>query len=106
MPIPLIDLKRQYLSIKTEIDQAISETISHASFIMGEPIKKFEDAFALCCNVSYGVATSSGTSALYLALVAHGVEPGDEVITVPNTFIATAEAITMTGGRVVFVDID
>ena len=104
--IPLIDLKRQYLSIKDEIDQAVQTVINNSSFISGEPIKKFEEAFARLCEVNFAVATSSGTSALYLALIALGIGPGDEVITAPNTLIATTEAISHSGAQVVFVDVN
>jgi len=104
--IPLVDLKRQYLSIKNEIDGAIQEVIDKSAFIMGENVQEFEDEFAKFCGVKYGVGTSSGTTALHLALVVCGIKRGDEVITVPYTFIATAEAISHTGAKVVFVDIE
>jgi len=106
MNVPLVDLKRQYLSIKREIDEAIQEVIDKSAFIMGENVQQFENDFAAYCGVKYGVGTSSGTTALHLALLACGVKRGDEVITVPYTFIATAEAISQTGARVVFVDIE
>jgi len=106
MNVPLVDLKRQYLSIKREIDEAIQEVIDKSAFIMGENVEQFENDFAAYCGVKYGVGTSSGTTALHLALLACGVTGGDEVITVPYTFIATAEAISQTGARVVFVDIE
>jgi len=102
----LVDLKRQYLSIKNEIDGAIQEVIDKSAFIMGENVQEFEDEFAKFCGVKYGVGTSSGTTALHLALVVCGIKRGDEVITVPYTFIATAEAISHTGAKVVFVDIE
>lgn len=106
MHIPLVDLKRQYLSIKKEIDGAIQEVIDNSAFIMGENVQEFENEFAKFCGVKYGVGTSSGTTALHLALVACGIKQGDEVITVPYTFIATTEAISHTGAKVVFVDIE
>ncbi|MDH5174755.1 MAG: DegT/DnrJ/EryC1/StrS family aminotransferase [Elusimicrobiota bacterium] len=106
MNIPLVDLKRQYLSIKKEIDRAIQEVIDKSGFIMGENVQGFESEFARFCGVKYGVGTSSGTTALHLALVACGIKQGDEVITVPYTFIATTEAISQTGAKVVFVDIE
>ncbi len=106
MHIPLVDLKRQYLSIKKEIDGAIKEVIDNSAFIMGENVEGFENEFAKFCGVKYGVGTSSGTTALHLALVACGVKQGNEVITVPYTFIATTEAISHSGGKVVFVDIE
>ena len=76
------------------------------SFILGEEVAQFEKEFAAYCETKYCVALNSGTSALHLALLAAGVEAGDEVITTPNTFIATAEAISYTGAKPVFVDID
>ncbi len=106
MNIPLVDLRRQYLSIKKEIDKAIQEVIDNSAFIMGENVEGFENEFASFCGVKYGVGTSSGTTALHLALVAWGIKQGVEVITVPYTFIATTEAISQTGAKVVFVDID
>ena len=106
MKIPLVDLKAQYLSIKKEIDEAMQRVIDNTAFIMGEEVKCFEEGFARYCDVKYAVGTSSGTTALHLALIACGVGTGDEVITTPGTFIATAEAISQCGARVVFVDID
>lgn len=106
MHIPLVDLKRQYLSIKKEIDEAIQEVIDNSAFIMGENVQEFENEFAKFCGVKYGAGTSSGTTALHLVLVACGIKQGDEVITVPYTFIATTEAISHTGAKVVFVDIE
>lgn len=106
MHIPLVDLKRQYLSIKKEIDEAIQKVIDKSAFIMGENVEGFENEFAKFCGVKYGVGTSSGTTALHLALVACGIKQGDEVITVPYTFIATTEAISHTGAKVVFLDIE
>ena len=106
MQIPLVDLKRQYLSIKNEVDKAIQEVIDKSAFIMGENVQEFENEFAKFCGVKFGVGTSSGTTALHLALLVCGVKQGDEVITVPYTFIATSEAIFHAGGKVVFVDIE
>lgn len=106
MNIPLVDLKIQYQSIKEEIDEAIKRIIENTAFIMGDEVKRFEENFASFCNAEYAIGTSSGTTALHLALIACGIRDGDEVITVPNTFIATAEAITHCGAKVVFVDVD
>ncbi len=106
MKIPLLDLKAQYLSIKEEIDSAIRDVIEDSSFIFGDKLEKFEQKFAEFCGVRFAVGTSSGTSALHLALIACNIGSGDEVITVPNTFIATAEAISCCGAKVKFVDID
>jgi dTDP-4-amino-4,6-dideoxygalactose transaminase len=104
--IPFIDLKRQHESIREEIDAAIQRVINNSSFSLGEEVELFETEFADFCEAKYGVGVSSGTDALHLALLACGVGEGDEVITVPNTFIATTEAISMCGARPVFVDID
>lgn len=106
MQISLVDLKIQYKSIKKEIDQAISGVIKNSNFILGENVKKFEEEFARFCKVKYAIGVGNGTDALYLALRALGIEKGDEVITVPNTFIATVEAITLNGAKPVFVDIN
>lgn len=106
MSIPLVDLQSQYASIKSEIDQVISEVISKTAFIGGSYVQSFESAFAEFCNVKHCVGVGNGTDAIFIALKALGIGLGDEVITVANSFIATSEAITMTGARVVFVDID
>jgi len=104
--IPLVDLKAQHDSIREELLDAVTRTIDTSSFIMGPAIKEFEAAFAAFCGCERAVGVSSGTSALYLALLACGVGPGDEVITIPHTFIATAEAVSLCGATPVFVDID
>jgi len=106
MKIPLVDLKKQYLSIKTEIDKAIQDILDNSSFIMGEPVKKFEENLAKFCGCKHAVGVASGSAALFLALKAYGIKEGDEVITVPNSFIATAEAIVQCGAKPVFVDIE
>lgn len=104
--IPLVDLKAQYHSIKAEIDAEIEKVLETSSFILGPAVKAFEEAFAQYCGSAYCVAVNSGTSALHLALLAAGIGPGDEVITVPFTFVATIAAIEYTGARPVLVDID
>ncbi|HZK67824.1 MAG TPA: DegT/DnrJ/EryC1/StrS family aminotransferase [Chloroflexota bacterium] len=106
MKIPLCDLKAQYVSIQAEIDDAIKGVLSKTNFIQGEEVRLLEKEFAAFSGAGYGVATSSGTDALNLALEYLGVGPGDEVITTPHTFIATAEAVSHCGGIPVFVDID
>ena len=106
MTIPLVDLKAQYLSIKDEIHDAINRVMNSSHFILGEEVKLFEEEFADFCGARFAIGTSSGTSALHLALLACAVGPGDEVITSPYTFIATVEAISYTGAGPVFVDID
>jgi dTDP-4-amino-4,6-dideoxygalactose transaminase len=104
--LPLVDLKAQYARIKPEIDAAIAQVLSAASFIMGEEVERFEREFAAATGSRGAVAVASGTAALELALRALGVGPGDDVITVAHTFIATAEAISNVGARPVFVDVD
>jgi len=104
--IPFVDLKAQYDSIKDEMDEAIQRVLNTTSFIMGEELIKFEKEFALFCNAKYAIGVANGSDALILALRACGIGEDDEVITVPHTFIATTEAITHVGGKVVFVDID
>ncbi len=106
MIIPLVDLKDQYDSIKEEIDEAIQSVLNTTSFIMGEELEKFEEEFSRYCNVKYAIGVANGSDALILALKACDIGEGDEVITVPHTFIATTEAITIVGGKIVFVDID
>jgi len=104
--IPLVDLQAQYRTIKPEIDAAIQQVIDTTDFILGHAVGEFEAAFAGYCQAAFAIGLNSGTDALCLALRAVGVAPGDEVITTPHTFIATAEAITMCGAVPVFVDID
>ena len=106
MNIPLVDLKSQYLSIKKEVDVAIQDVIDKTAFILGQAVTDFEAIFAKAHNVKHCVAVGSGTDALHLALWALGITRGDEVITVPYTFIATAEAISLLGATPVFVDIE
>jgi dTDP-4-amino-4,6-dideoxygalactose transaminase len=104
--IPLVDLKAQYQAIKPQIDAAMGRVVANTSFILGKEVADFEAAFAGFCHTKHCIGTNSGTSAIHLALLAAGVGPGDEVITTPFTFIATAEPIWMVGARPVFVDID
>lgn len=106
MKIPLNDIKAQYGFLKNEINQAVFSVLKSGNFILGENLKKFEREFAKFCGVKYAIGVGNGTDALYLALRACGVSRGDEVITSPNTFIATTEAITLNGAKPVFVDID
>ncbi|HTY09428.1 MAG TPA: DegT/DnrJ/EryC1/StrS family aminotransferase [Bacteroidota bacterium] len=106
MNIPLVDLKSQYLSIKTEIDNAIQGVLNQTDFIGGSAIKSFEKSFAEFCGMKYAVGVGNGTDAIHLALRACGIGSGDEVITAVNIFIATSEAITAAGAKPVFVDND
>ncbi len=104
--IPMVDLKAQYADLRPEIDQALAEVLDSAQFILGPNVKAFEQEAARYLGVDHAVACASGTDALHLALAATGIGPGDEVITTPFTFIATAEAICYVGATPVFVDID
>jgi dTDP-4-amino-4,6-dideoxygalactose transaminase len=106
MKVPFVDLQAQYLSIKNEIDQAIANVINDAAFVGGEYVKQFEEEFAAFCMAKHCVGVGNGTDALFIALRSLGVRKGDEVITAANSFIATSEAITMAGAKVVFVDCD
>ena len=104
--IPLVDLRAQYLSIKSDIAAAIGRVLDTGQFVLGEEVEAFEQEFAAYQGASHGIALNTGTSALHLALIAAGVGPGDEVITVPFTFVATVAAIGYVGARAVYVDID
>ena len=95
--MPFVDLKAQYQSIKGEIQEAINRVLESSSYVLGEEVAAFEDEFAAYCGARSGIAVNSGTSALHLALLAAGIGPGDEVITVPFTFVATAAAILYAG---------
>lgn len=104
--IPFVDLKAQYASIREEVLAAVERVCESAHFVLGPEVAAFEHEFATHCQTAHCVGTSSGTSALHLALLALGVGPGDEVITVPFTFVATVAAIGYTGARPVFVDVE
>ncbi|WP_017957534.1 DegT/DnrJ/EryC1/StrS family aminotransferase [Rhizobium leguminosarum] len=104
--IPFLDIKAQYQSIKGEIDAAVLGVLASGQYVLGDEVAHFEQEFADYCNVKHAIAVNTGTSALHLALLAAGVGPGDEVITVPFTFVATVSAICYTGARPVFVDVE
>jgi dTDP-4-amino-4,6-dideoxygalactose transaminase len=106
MQVPFVDLKAQYAALKTEIDAAVQDVMSRAAFILGDEVEAFEREFAAALGSRHLIGVASGTDALHLALRALGVGPGDEVVTVPNTYIATVLAITFTGAKPVFVDAD
>ena len=106
MNIPMVDLKGQYLSLKDEIDAALLDGLAATQFILGPNVQAFENEAAEYLGVEHAVGVASGTDALHLALAAAGIGEGDEVITTPFTFIATAEAISYVGAIPVFVDID
>jgi dTDP-4-amino-4,6-dideoxygalactose transaminase len=104
--VPFLDLTRQYKRIKGEILSATQRVYEKGRFILGEEVSAFEKEFSHYCGVRYGVGVGSGTDALYLALKAAGIGEGDEVITVANSFISTALAISFTGAKPLFVDIE
>jgi len=106
MKVPFADLNALHRDIYDELRIVFDRVLGSSSFVLGREVEDFERDFAKYTNTAHCVAVSSGTAALHLTLVALGVGPGDEVITVPHTFIATAEAITAVGARPVFVDID
>ncbi|MGE0391945.1 MAG: DegT/DnrJ/EryC1/StrS family aminotransferase [Vicinamibacterales bacterium] len=106
MKVPYLDLGAQYRAIKAEVDAAVIRTLDSTQFILGPEVTAFEQEFARWCGVSECVAVNSGTSALHLALLACGIGPGDEVITVPFTFVATVSAIEYAGATPVFVDVE
>jgi dTDP-4-amino-4,6-dideoxygalactose transaminase len=106
MKVPFLDLKAHHAPFIEKFDRAIREVIESSAFAGGPFVEKFEEEFAAFCGSSHAIAVSNGTDALWLTLLALGIGEGDEVITVPNTFIATAEAITYCKARPVFVDVD
>lgn len=106
MKVPFLDLKAQYDAIAQEVEQSIREVLASCAFSGGPYVERFEQEFASFCGCSRAVGVGSGTEALWLALLGLGVKPGDQVITAPNSFIATAEAISLCGAEPVFVDVD
>jgi dTDP-4-amino-4,6-dideoxygalactose transaminase len=104
--IPMVDLRAQYLRIQADVDAALARVVASTQFIGGEECRLFEQEFAAYCGAAHAVGVANGTDALAIALRAYGVGPGDEVVTVANTFIATGEAILLNGARPVFVDVD
>ncbi|MCL5774007.1 MAG: DegT/DnrJ/EryC1/StrS family aminotransferase [Firmicutes bacterium] len=106
MNIPILDLKEQYQSIKSEINEAVGKVLGETQFILGPEVKKLEEEIAEFIGTKYAVGVASGTDALHLALRAMGVGKGDEVITTPFTFIATAETVLLAGAVPVFADIN
>jgi dTDP-4-amino-4,6-dideoxygalactose transaminase len=106
MSVPFLDLRSHHAPLRDEFTRAINQVIDQSAFAGGPFVEEFEESFAAYCGCQHAVGLGSGTDALWLALLACGVGPGDEVITVANSFMATAEAITYTGARPVFVDVD
>lgn len=106
MQVPFLNLKAQYESIRDEVAGPIQDVLDSCAYAGGPFVKQFDDAFAAYCGTDHAIGVNSGTTALWAALIAMGIGEGDEVITVPNTFIATAEAISFAGAKPVFVDVD
>ena len=105
-PVPLLDLKAQLARIRPEVDEVVGRVLSSTAWVQGEDVRLLEREFAAFCGATHACAVANGTDALHLALRAYGVGPGDEVVTVANTFIATGEAILLAGARPVFVDVE
>ena len=105
-PLPFLDLKAQYASIRQEVTEAVTKTLDSQHFILGPEVAEFENEIARLTRCQYAIACASGTDALILALHALGIGPGDEVITTPFTFVASAGSIAQVGATPVFVDID
>lgn len=106
LSVPMVDLKAQYARIRAEVDAAVARVLESTQFIKGEECTLLEREFAAYCGAAHACGVANGTDALILALRAYGVGPGDEVVTVANTFIATGEAILLNGAKPVFVDVD
>ena len=104
--IPMVDLKTQYQQLREQIDQAVLGVLEDSRYILGPNVSAFEQEAAAFLGAPHAVGCASGTDALHLAVLAAGIKPGDEVITTPFTFIATAEAICYAGAIPVFVDVD
>lgn len=104
--IPVVDLRAEYAAVKAEIDAAVQRVLESGWYILGKEVAAFEEEFAAWCGVAGAVGVGNGTDALHIALRACGVGPGDEVITVAHTAVATAAAIALTGATPVFADID
>src|SRR6516164_6011759 len=105
MKVPFLDLVTPHQELETELLAVVKKAFSNAGFIGGPMVEEFERDFAKFCEAKYSVGVNSGTDALRFAFMAAGVEPGDIIITVPHTFIATTEAISQAGAQIVFVDI-
>ncbi len=106
MKVPFLDLQKHHAPYRTEFSRAIEEVVDSGAFAGGPFVAAFEQDFAKFCGVAHACGVGNGTDALWFALLALGIGPGDEVITVASTFMATAEAISYTGATPVFVDID
>jgi dTDP-4-amino-4,6-dideoxygalactose transaminase len=104
--VPFLDLKAQYVGIREEVNAAIAKVFDSAQFVLGDAVTQFEQSFAAYCGVEHAIALNTGTSALHVALLAAGIGPGDEVITVSMTFVATTAAVLYCGATPVFVEVD
>ena len=102
--VPFLDLKAQFANIREPVTNAVLDVLRSSNFVLGENVEQFERRFAAYSGVDQAVAVNSGTSALHIALLAAGIGPGDEVITVSMTFVATAAAVQYAGAKPVFVD--
>jgi dTDP-4-amino-4,6-dideoxygalactose transaminase len=105
-PVPILDLAAQYAAIASEVEPAVARVLASGHYVGGEECRCFEEEFAAYCGTRYACGVANGTDALTISLRAYGVGPGDDVVTVGNTFIATAEAILLNGARPVFVDVE
>jgi dTDP-4-amino-4,6-dideoxygalactose transaminase len=106
MGVPMTDLRTEYYTLKGEIDEAIQRVVESGKFVMGRELEAFEEEFARYCGAEYAIGVGSGTAAIHLALLACGIGPGDEVITVPNTDLPTTATINHCGAKIVWVDVD
>lgn len=106
MQVPFVDLAAHHRPLRAALDAAVAEVLDSNYFAGGPVVAQFEEEFAAFCGSRFAIGVGSGTEALWLSLLALGIGPGDEVITVPNTFLATAEAISYCGATPVFVDVD
>src|SRR2546425_2062799 len=102
--VPFVNLPAQHIALKDELLSAVARVLEHGQFILGPEVAEFEQRFAQMCGVRHAIGVGNGTDGLVLALRALDIGPGDEVITVPNSFMSTASAIVMAGARPVFVD--
>lgn len=106
MSIPFIDLKTQYQALKPQIQERINTVLEHGQYIMGPEVKELEDKLAVYTGSKHCITVASGTEALLMSLMALDIKPGDEVITTPFTFVATAEVIVLLGAKPIFVDVE
>jgi dTDP-4-amino-4,6-dideoxygalactose transaminase len=104
--IPFVDLQGQYQAIRDEVRASIDCVLDSGQYVLGPEVVSFEEEFAAYTGTAFGIGVNSGTSALHLALLAAGVGPGDEVVTVPFTFVATVAAVRYVGAKPIFVDIE